>query len=434
MPPVKKNGVQNPSAAAPAPAPAHRIATPLLGLAVPIGRLKFDPQNARLHGDSNMDAIKRSLTEFGQVKPIVVRQQNMTVAAGNGTLRAAKELGWSEIAAAVIPMTDMEFTRYGLADNRTAELAEWDGEVVRRLDALVRDAGDDNIGWSANDIRRLRITQFKEKVDPDSVPAIDSIKVVSRIGDVWQMDKHRLMCGDSTSAADVALALDVSPTLIVTDPPYGVSFDREQFLRDKTRTNRSGINSIQGDSRKRLEQQQFIAAAFNAVKSKCLPGCTVYMFSAPMVEGCYSMFGMLDAGIHIQSQLIWNKTRFAMGMCDHHWKHEVCWYGWFENGKHKWYGGRDKSTVLDFAGLSRTLTHPNEKPVDLIDFMINNSSLADDIVCDLFTGSGTTLICCERHNRIFRGIDLDPKFVDLSVRRWEEFTGKKAKLVRRKKG
>lgn len=402
---------------------------------VPLDKIHPDPANVRRHPERNLDAIKASLARFGQQKPVVVDAAGI-IRAGNGTYEAARALGWDSIAVVRTALQGSEATAYAIADNRTADLAEWDdaalAETLRSLqsedfdlgavgytddevDAILEQLGSDMMGGESLDAPEPQIDRAEEllakwKVEPGQLWVIPSLKTPGKA--------HRLLCGDSTKTEDVARVMGGEKfRLVVTDPPYGVDFKRGQYLSDPSRKAKATAPaSIVGDSRKGDDQRAFVDAVFSVLSPHSDDAASVYMFSACLVEGCCSCFGLLDAGVKVQSQLIWNKNVHCLGQADYHWKHEVCWYGWYDKGPHRWFGGRDKTTVMDCARVPSTL-HPNEKPVPLIVGMIENSSWLGDVVVEPFSGSGTTIASCEASGRLGRAVEIDPKFVAVALQR-----------------
>lgn len=418
----------------------RKIQTPVMPKieTVPIGSIHFDPANVRRHPERNLDVIKASLARFGQQTPIVVDSKGV-VRKGNGTLAAAKALGWESILAVKTDLSGVEATAYAIADNRTAELAEWDGsglaETLRALQSEEDEGLFEAAGFSDDELDRLceglgdAMVEAGELPDDDEAPIDQAEELLAKWkvtpGQLWIVPsatvgggEHRLLCGDSTKADDVARVMaEKKASMIVTDPPYGVDFVRGQYISDPGRKAKATAPaSIVGDDRKGDRQREFVQAVFETARPHVEPGTSVYMFSVCLTEGCCSYFGLMDAGVKVQSQLIWNKNVHCLGQADYHWKHEVCWYGWFDNGPHRWFGERNKVTVIDYPRVASTL-HPNEKPVGLVGGMLLNSSSEGDLVYEPFGGSGTCFAAAEKSGRVCFGNEIDPKFCSVILER-----------------
>jgi DNA modification methylase len=422
------------------PAPAAGVAQPpaMVVRRARLEELHPDPANARLHDEENLDDIRNSLLEFGQVELLVVQKGTGKVIGGNGRLTVMREMGWTEVDIAEVDANDVRAAALAIALNRSAEKAKWDDVVLARtLKALQSENFDiGKVGFDDDELDAILeraaealggpLDERPEGHPADEPAPIDQVEALQakwqvQPGDLWVIpasragQEHRILCGDSTKAGDVARVLDGEPfALLLTDPPYGVSYLRGQF--NGCTGGGKVPRTIVGDDRKLEEQRAFVSAVLRTLQPFAAGPAPIYMFSASMVEGCFSMFGMLDAGAHVQSQLVWVKNNFVMGRADHHWKHELCWYGWFEGKNHAWYGGRDKATVLECKRLPATL-HPNEKPVVLLEPMLANSSREGDVVLDAFSGSGATLVACETTGRQARVLEIDPKFVALALER-----------------
>jgi DNA modification methylase len=390
-----------------------------------------DPRNARTHDDKNLKAIAGSLEKFGQRKPIVVTTDGV-VLAGNGTVAAARTLGWSLIDVVVAPADWDEATAkaFALADNRSAELAEWDsGALTSQL--LELDAN----GW---DITALGFNiPEKEDValnDAGPVSFEDDYVPTAKPGDVYQLGNHRLICGDSLSVDTYAKLLgEEIVDLVWTDPPYGVSYV------GKTKD----ALTIENDKLGANELEAFLRDAFVAIFSYTKPGACWYVTAPP--GPLFNSFAvpLMELGIWRQT-LVWVKNTFALGHSDYHYRHEPMFYGWTPGASHQAPPNRKQDSVLEFPNTpdhdvqddvwrfpkpKRNAMHPTMKPVELIERAINNSSLPKQIVLDAFGGSGATLIACQATNRVARIIELDPKYVDSIVQRWELATGLKAELL-----
>ncbi len=413
----------------------NQILESLRPLAVPIADLHPDPANARSHDERNLGAIQASLAKFGQRKPIVVQRSGMIVRAGNGTLAAARALGWTEIAAVVVDEGDVEATAYAIADNRTAELASWDEDVLGRLLSELQQAPDfDHLvaGFSDAEIDRLLGPSAGES-DPDEIPPVPA-EPVARPGDLWLLGRHRLLCGDATNAEDVARLLDgARPGLLVTDPPYGVELDAE--WRD--RAGKNALGPAEPSYMRRSEGHQ----------NTTISGDTIADWShafelVPSVEVAYVWhasahtlevgLGLRRIGIDLRQMLIWRKPHFVLSRTHYHYATEPCWYGVRNGSTAKWIGSRDQSNVIDapspkqlMAGSTEEkVDHPTQKALVCMERPVANHDFAE--VYEPFSGGGTTLVACERLRRRCIAMEIDPKYVDVAVARWERFTGAKA--------
>lgn len=410
----------------------------LRSMLTPVSSLLEDPENVNTHDERSIDAIAASYAKYKQQRPVVIDSRGV-VRAGNGQLVAARRLGWTHLAVVRSDLTGRDLTAFAIADNRTAQFSEFDAHaLLDQLRDLERSGHETtDVGFDAEAINSLIKSVEQQNRDDDGGPDDGVVeedrseesrsKWGTAAGQLWVIPSdttpnrsHRILCGDSTNDQDVARLMgDDRPTLVVTDPPYGVDFTRGETIGFTHRKKKAAPSSILGDNLKGEQQRAFVAAVFESLAVHVAAGASVYMFSAPMVEGCCSFFGMLDAGVHVQSQLIWNKHHFVLGRNDHHWKHEVCWYGWYSNGTHRWFGDRDKTTVIDCNSIQSTL-HPNEKPVPIITGMVSNSSLPGEFIAEPFSGSGTTLVSAEKTGRICLAMVLDPKFVAVSLDRLAE--------------
>jgi len=380
---------------------------------VTIDSLTLDPQNARKHSKRNLDAIVASLDKFGQRKPIVVH--NGTVIAGNGTLEAAKLLGWTEIAVSLCPSDwDADTAKaYALADNRSSELAEWDEKI---LSTQLLDL--DGMGWNIEALGfEMPQVVETEPIDEDDIPEAPELR--TKLGDVWQLGKHRLVCGDSTEVTVLDKLLGQEKVdLVWTDPPYGISYV------GKTKD----AMTIENDSLDADSLTDFLRRAFNAIVTTTKSGAVWYVaapagkwfqcFSTPLTE--------LEVWQHT---IVWVKDSLVMGRADYHYKHEAIFYGWTPGAAHQTPPDRKQDTVWEIKRPKANKEHPTMKPVELIERAIQNSSLAGQIVLDTFGGSGSTLIACEQTKRVARLVELDPKYCDVIVTRWENLTGQKAELI-----
>ena len=384
---------------------------------VKIESLTPDPANARKHDGRNLKAISSSLEKFGQRKPIVVTPDSIVV-AGNGTLEAAKSLGWTEIAVARTPIgwTWDQIKAFALADNRTAELAEWDDKVL--ADQLLElDAN----GWELEDLGFESLEPpMGDPEDEDPLSFEPPENPVTKLGDVYKLGSHYLICGDATDASCYDKVLQGRKVDAVwTDPPYGVAYvgkTKDALTIQNDKLNLGDLtNLLLGSLGKLLTHTKGGSAWYVAAPH----GQIGLAFSQALNE--------LDVWRH---SLVWVKDTLVMGRADYHYKHEVIYYGWTPGGSHNWYHDRKQTTVIEIDRPKRNAEHPTMKPIELINYCLNNSSQKGDLIFDPFAGSGSTLIACEGTARSAACIELDPKYCDVIVKRWENLTGKTAELIK----
>jgi site-specific DNA-methyltransferase (adenine-specific) len=388
---------------------------------VPVTDLHNDPANVRKHGEQNLAAIKASLARFGQQKPIVVNPEGVVI-AGNGTLMAARALGWRTVKAVRTNLAGSEATAFAIADNRTAELAEWDDAALQQQLAAI--AIDDEellaaTGFDEKELAKLAAANAPE-VTEDDVPETPA-DPVTQPGDLWLLGKHRLLCGDSTKAEDVKRLMDGHRAdLMLTDPPYNVDYT------GKTKDALKVANDSMGDT----DFRKFLVACFTAAFDSMKPGASFYVFHADS-EGYNFRGAVKDCGQTVRQCLIWTKDILVMGRQDYQWQHEPCLYGWKEGASHGWYSDRKQTTLLRFNRPKRSEDHPTMKPVAMFAYLISNSTAPQGVAYDPFLGSGTTLVAAEQLGRTCYGMEISPAYCDVIVKRWETLTGQKATLEKR---
>lgn len=384
----------------------------------PLDAVRPYANNPRQNDDA-VEAVAESIRRFGFRQPIVVDADGVIV-AGHTRFRAAQRLGLATVPVHVATdLTTDEVRAYRLADNKTAELASWDTSMLSiELDAL-RGAGIDwtLLGFDEEELAKLLAPAGTEGLtDPDAVPE-KPVDPMTKPGDLWLLGKHRLLCGDSTSAPDVARLLDGAvPTLMVTDPPYGVEYDPEWRMDAGLTGNTARMGKVMNDDRADWTEAW-----------KLFPGDVAYVYHAGVFASTVQQ-SLERAGFAIRAQIIWAKDRLALSRGDYHWQHEPCWYAVREGGKGHRTDDRTQTTLWsiparDDAGHG----HGTQKPVECMERPVRNH-LADTVY-EPFAGSGTTLIACERTGRACIAMELDPGYCDVVVRRWEEFTGRKAERV-----
>jgi len=404
------------------------IAEALRPLAVPVVDLVLDPANARKHPERNLDAIAASLRRFGQRKPVVVQKAGMIVRAGNGTVTAARSLGWSHVAAVVVDEASVDATAFAIADNRTAELAEWDEPVLAGLLDSLPDEALPDTGFTEDDLRKLIASVEDRQITEDDAPE-PLPDPVSRMGDLWVMGEHRLLCGDSTKPEDVTLCLGgAKPFIMVTDPPYGVEYDPE-WRKDAAEKGLIGFGA------KRLGVVANDDRADWTEAWTLFPGDVAYVWHGS-TRAIEVGTDLLKAGFQIRSSIIWKKPLFAISRGHYHWQHEPCWYAVRKGRTSKWCGDRSQSTVWDVQTINMSGANPDDaqtnhgtqKPVEIMARPIRNHGGKDDDVYEPFSGSGTTIIAAEQLGRKCYAIEIEPRYVDVGVRRWQKLTGKAATL------
>ena len=382
---------------------------------VPISKLVPYVNNARTHSPEQVMKLRSSLRAFGFINPIII-DRDYGIIAGHGRLLAAKEEGITEVPCVFVDyLTEAQKKAYILADNRMAMDAGWDEELLRvEIEALQGEAFDVSLtGFDEKELADL----FKDGNDSDAEDddydlsaALEKAAFVKR-GDIWTVGRHRLMCGDATSAEDVAALMDGrKANLILTDPPYGVSFKSSSGL------------TIQNDSMKDEEFYHFLLDSFKNMADHLEKGGAAYVFHAD-TEGLNFRRAFIDAGFHLAGCCIWVKDSLVLGRSDYQWQHEPVLYGFMQNGKHPWYSDRKQTTIWNFAKPKRNANHPTSKPLDLLGYPIGNSTQENAIVIDTFGGSGSTLMACEQMNRTCCTMELDEKYASVILRRYVDDTG-----------
>ena len=372
--------------------------------------------NARTHSQEQVNKLRSSLREFGFVNPVII-DADKNVIAGHGRLMAAKEEGITEVPCVLVDyLTEAQKKAYILADNRYAQDAGWDEELLRlEIEALEGMDFDVSLtGFNEDEISDLFAgadTSDTQDDDFDLSDALEKAAFVER-GDVWVVGRHRLMCGDATSEEDVATLMDgKKANLIITDPPYNVAFESSDGL------------SIKNDKMENEKFYEFLLSSFKNMAVHLEKGGVAYVFHAD-TEGLNFRKAFIDAGFHLAGCCIWVKNSLVLGRSDYQWQHEPVLYGFLQNGKHYWSknAGRSQTTIWNFDKPKKNKNHPTSKPLDLLAYPIGNSSQENAIVIDTFGGSGSTLMTCEQTNRICHTMELDEKYASVILRRYVEDT------------
>lgn len=383
-------------------------------------------RNSRTHSPEQVADLARSIEQFGFNNPVLIDEHN-TLIAGHGRVMAAQRMGLAVVPAIRLPhLTDAQRRAYVIADNKLAEQAGWDmAALAREVEDLMAESFDVSLlGFGDDELAALLDEHGTEpegsgggNTDDDAVPEV-AVEPVTVLGDVWVMGKHRLMCGDSTSVSSLErLCAGSLVDMWLTDPPYNVAYE------GKTKDALTIKNDAMGDEQFR----QFLRDCYVAADAVMKPGAVFYIWHAD-VEGYNFRGAAKDAGWTVRQCLIWKKSVLVMGRQDYHWKHEPCLYGWKDGAGHFWASDRRQTTVLEFEKLARNGEHPTMKPVALFEYQMLNNTKKGGVVLDSFGGSGTTMIAAEKNGRVSRLMELDPKYCDVIVKRWQDFTGQQATL------
>ena len=370
--------------------------------------------NARTHSAEQINKLRSSLREFGFINPVII-DRDFGIIAGHGRVLAAREEGITDVPCVFVDhLTEAQKKAYIIADNRMALDAGWDEELLRvEIESLQAEAFDISLtGFGDDEIADLfgKDAGDAKDDDYDLTAALEKAAFVEK-GDVWVVGRHRLVCGDATNPDDVEKLMDgKKANLIVTDPPYGVSFKSASGL------------TIQNDSMKDEEFYNFLYKSFANMVAHMESGGSAYVFHAD-TEGLTFRKSFIDAGFHLAGVCIWSKNSLVLGRSDYHWQHEPVLYGFLKNGKHRWYSDRKQTTIWNFNKPKRNENHPTSKPLDLLAYPIRNSSQENAIVIDTFGGSGSTLMACEQTNRICYTMELDEKYASVILRRYVEDVG-----------
>lgn len=374
------------------------------------------------NNDDAVESTANSIKEFGWQQPIVVDKNNIII-VGHTRLKAAKKLKLETVPVLVAEnLSEEQVKAYRLADNKTGELADWDMALLNEELEGIAELDMDDFGFE--------LAEDSEEVVDDDFDVEVPDEPTSKLGQIYQLGNHRLMVGDSTDTKQVeALMGGQQADLLVTDPPYNVALGMGGSVDEaRKRHRRTDGLVIMNDKMEDSKFREFLVSVYTAAKNNMKAGASFYIWHADSER--FNFEGAAkDVGWQVRETLIWNKNSITLGRQDYQWKHEPCLYGWNEGGSHAWYSDRKQSTVLNFDRPTSSKLHPTMKPVPLFDYQIKNSSKQGDLVLDLFGGSGTTMIACEQNGRHAYLMELDPKYADVIITRWEEFTGKKVELV-----
>jgi site-specific DNA-methyltransferase (adenine-specific) len=398
---------------------------------VPISDLIPYERNPRKN-DKAVKKVAASLEQFGLVKNSVVVDEDMVLITGHTTLKAMQSLGWTACPAVtqVYGLTEEEKRAYRIADNKLGELAEWDLDLLAGELASLDEVGFDVelTGFDTDALAEMYPLEKLEVAEDDYEPPVEIETSIQR-GDLFRLGRHRLLCGDSTRAEDVGRLMDGKKAdLLLTDPPYGVSYaSKNEFLNALDEGNRVQT-AIENDHKKPEEMSAFWVAAFTTVREHMRPGASYYVTGPQGGDLLLFLLALKEGGFPLRHMLIWAKNNHVLGRSDYHYKHEPIIYGWVE-GAHTFYGGRSETSLWTIDKPHKSDLHPTMKPVALFAKAVENSTKSGETVLDPFLGSGTTLIACEQLGRTCYGMEISPQYCQVIIDRWEKLTGQKVEKV-----
>lgn len=377
----------------------------------------YNPRKKLKPGDKEYEKIKNSIQEFGYVEPIIVNY-DMTVIGGHQRLTVLKDLGYTEVQCVEVHIEDENKVKaLNVALNKIT--GSWNEQLLADLivDLQTANFNTDFTGFEAPEIEQLFSKVHNKEIKEDSFDVEAELKrpTIAKLGDVWMLGRHRVICGDSTLPETYTTLMDGKrANLVLTDPPYNVDVEES-------------AGKIKNDNMSAEDFYKFLFAMFVNVEQNMESDASIYVFHAD-TQGLYFRKAFMDAGFHLSGCCIWKKHKLVLGHSPYQWQHEPCLYGWKKGGRHQWYSDRKQTTIWEYDRPHTSKDHPTMKPVALMAYPIQNSCMSNCIVLDPFLGSGSTLIACEETNRICCGIELDEKFVDVIVRRYIEKAGDASKV------
>ena len=389
---------------------------------LPLKELKpaaYNPRKKLKKGDKEYEKIKQSLLKFGYVDPIIVNE-DLTVIGGHQRLTVLKDLDYETAKCVIVKLSKEDEKALNIALNKIT--GQWDDALLADLllDLQESDFNLDLTGFEPPEIDNILSNVHDKELSEDKFDVEEELKkpTVSRRGDIWQLGKHRVICGDSTKSETYDQLLgDKKANLVVTDPPYNVDVEET-------------AGKILNDNMSDRDFYQFLLSMFTQVENHMEDDASIYVFHAD-TEGLNFRKAFKDAGFYLSGCCIWKKNSLVLGRSPYQWQHEPCLYGWKKKGKHQWFSDRKQTTIWEYDRPKSSKDHPTMKPIQLMAYPIQNSSMRGTIVLDPFLGSGSTLIAADQTGRVCYGIELDEKFVDVIVKRYIEVTGDTEVTVQR---
>lgn len=372
----------------------------------------YNPRKDLKPGDEEYEKLKRSIEQFGYVEPVIWNRTTGRVVGGHQRLKVLIDMGINEVDCVVVEMDENKEKALNVALNKIS--GEWDKDKLALLisDLQAEDFDVSLTGFDAAEIDDLFKDTIQDKIKDDDFDVDAELQnpTITKPGDVWQLGRHRLVCGDSTLAETYDMLLgDEKVNLVITDPPYNVNYE-------------GSAGKIKNDNMEDDKFYNFLFDAFSNTEKYMADDASIYVFHAD-TEGLNFRKAFKDAGFYLSSTCIWKKQSLVLGRSPYQWQHEPILFGWKKKGKHQWYTGRKESTIWEFDKPKKNGDHPTMKPIPLLAYPIMNSSMSNCLVLDSFGGSGSTLIACEQTDRIARTIELDEKFCDVIIKRYIEQVG-----------
>ncbi len=385
-------------------------------------------RNARTHSEEQVAQIAGSIREFGFTNPVLIDGEGGII-AGHGRVMAARKLGLADVPCIRLThLTEMQRRAYIIADNKLALNAAWDDQMLALEFKDLQELGFDVelTGFGLDNIDELlaELDATPEgNTEADQTPEVQA-EVVSNLGDIWTLGKHRIMCGDSTDAGSVAMLMSgEKAALMQTDPPYGIAY----VANAQSKGQSVAHADIENDDLDGEKLQAFLEAQIRAALPSLNENCAFYLWHPMLTQGTFFAAAAAAADILIHRQIIWQKPSLVFGRGDYHWQHELCFYGWRRGNRPPFYGQRNQTTLWA-VGRETSKEHPTAKPVDLWKPPIENHTKPGEIMFEPFSGSGSQIIAAEQTGRRCYAMELSPNYVDVAVRRWQNFTGKRATL------
>ena len=372
----------------------------------------YNPRKDLKPGDAEYEKLKRSIEQFGYVEPVIWNKTTGRVVGGHQRLKVLMDMGITEVECVVVEMDESQEKALNIALNKIS--GDWDKDKLALLIADLQGADFDVslTGFEPTEIDDLFKDTLKDGIKDDEFDVDTELQkpTFSKVGDVWSLGRHRLVCGDSTKAETYDLLMGgVKANLVITDPPYNVNYE-------------GSAGKIKNDNMADEAFYNFLLDAYTQMHSAMADDASIYVFHAD-TEGLNFRRAFADAGFYLSGCCIWKKQSLVLGRSPYQWQHEPCLYGWKKNGKHQWYTGRKETTIWEFDKPKKNGDHPTMKPIPLLAYPIMNSTMSNAVVLDPFGGSGSTLITCEQTDRICYTIELDEKFCDVIVKRYIEQVG-----------